>query len=220
MKKQLAYIILSILLLSISIKKFEYLSISICLFLLLSYTLSDLVLNHLNQRKQKNKKYINMEWIGIIGVLLSLYPSYYFENTIGGYKLFWISAFCSLLLNIFLVICLNIFIDFTNEKKFYNLLSLCMFSFAIFSALPVFINAKFSNDSPKIQTLEINRKYLNKSAKGSIEYEIFIKTQYDADERLKIDKELYEEISNKDIVKITSEKGILGFDYVTKIEKK
>ena len=155
----------------------------------------------------------------MIGVCSVFFVARDFEQTIGGYDLFWKLSFFSLIIIILCVLILNKFYNFKNEKRFYNLLSVSICFFLLTPNIGIFINKHISIEKERKQEIEINYKYINPQSRGSDTYEIFIKTDYDKNERLDIKKEFYESISNNQIVVLTLGKGILGYNYVKKIEK-
>ncbi|MGG5208353.1 hypothetical protein ACQWU4_05345 [Chryseobacterium sp. MIQD13] len=71
----------------------------------------------------------------------------------------------------------------------------------------------------KKERIEINEKKISNGSRGSKTYVIFIRTEYDKNERLSISQEFYESISNNQLIELTLAKGILGYDYVDKIKK-
>jgi len=219
MYKNIIIILISIFILYFSIEDFGYMFLSIPTFLMLSYNFSDLFLKIVNKKDDKNTKEKNLEFISMIGVGSFFFVLKDFEQTIGGYELFWKLSFFSLLISVFCVLILSRFYTFKNEKKFYNTLSISICFFLLIPNIGIFINKYISIEKARKQEIEINYKYINPNSKGSDSYEIFIKTDFDDNERLDIKKEFYESISDNQIVVLTLKKGILGYDYVEKIEK-
>lgn len=219
MYKNIILILILIFILYFSTEDFGYMFLSIPTFLILSYNLSDLFLKIVNKRDNKSKKEKNLELISLIGVLSIFFVLRDFEQTIGGYELFWKLAFFSLIISVFCILILSRFYNFNNEKRFYNILSISICIFLLIPNIGIFINRHISNEKEIKQELEINYKYINPGSRGSDSYEIFIKTDFDKNERLDIKKEFYESINNNQIVVLTLSKGILGYNYVKKIEK-
>lgn len=219
MYKNIIIIFISIFILYFSIEDFGYMFLSIPTFLMLSYNLSDLFLKILNKKDKKNTKEKNLEFISMIGVGSIFFVLRDFEQTIGGYELFWKLSFFSLIISAFCVLILSRFYNFKNEKKFYNILSISICFFLLIPNIGIFINKHISTEKERKQEIEINYKYINPQSRGSDNYEIFIKSDYDKNERLDIKKEFYESISDNQIVVLTLREGILGYNYVKKIEK-
>jgi hypothetical protein len=84
----------------------------------------------------------------------------------------------------------------------------------------IFINTNISNEIEKQQTNIINYKKISKGRKGVRNYELFIKTEYDNNERLDVKKDLYEAIRDGNEIVLTLRKGIFGYDYITKFDTK
>ncbi len=218
MLKNIAVILISILILFFSVKEFGYMFISLPVFVLLSYNLSNLILRFRNKKSNKIKDK-NFEWIFLIPLFIFLIFGRYFENTIGGYELFWKSAFASLIFSGLTVYILSFYYNFNNDKpKRNNILSLSIFFLLLIPSLSIFINYRFPISEDKKERIEINKKYINNGSKGGKSYEIFIKTKFDQNERLSIDKEFYERISDNQLIELTLAKGILGYDYVDDIK--
>ncbi len=218
MSKNIIAILISILILLFSVQDFGYMFISLPFFVLLSYNLSDLILKF-NNKKLGKRTDKNFEWIPLIPLFIILLFGRYFENTIGGYELFWRSAFVSLIFSVLTVYILSFYYTFNDDKlKRNNILGLCLFFLLLIPSLSIYINYRFSISSDKKERIEINKKYINKGSKGGTSYEIFIKTEFDKDERLDIDKELYEKISDNQLIELTLSEGILGYNYVENIK--
>ena len=81
----------------------------------------------------------------------------------------------------------------------------------------VFINKNFKTEILK-QHIQINYKKMTERSRGGDSYNIFIHTEFDKNERLDVSKEFYDSISNNQKVILTLTKGILGYNYVQKIE--
>ena len=220
MSKNIVAILISILILFFSVKDFGFIFISLPIFVLLSYNLSNLILQF-SSKKLDKRKAKNFEWIFLIPLFIILIFGRYFENTIGGYELFWKSAFASLIFSSSTVYILSLYYNFSNDKpKINNVLSLSIFFLLLIPSLSIYINYRFSISPDRKEIVEINEKYINNGSKGGKSYEIFIKTRFDTNERLEISREFYDEISNiNQNVELTLSKGVLGYDYVKKIEK-
>jgi hypothetical protein len=219
MYKNIILIFISIFILYFSIEEFGYLFLSMPIFLILSYNLSDLFLKFVDKTENKNKRDKNFELICMIGIVSIFFTLRDFEQTIGGYVLFWKLSFFSLIFSVLCVFILNKFYDFRNEKRFYNIVSISICFFLLIPNIGIFINKNVSNQTENKQKIEINYKNINHHSRGEDSYEIFIKTEYDNNERLEIEKEFYESIHDNQIVLLTVKKGILGYNYVLKIEK-
>ena len=220
MSKNIVAILISILILFFSVKDFGFIFISLPIFVFLSYNLSNLILQF-SSKKLDKRKTKNFEWIFLIPLFIILIFGRYFENTIGGYELFWKSAFASLIFSSSAVYILSLYYNFSNDKpKINNVLSLSIFFLLLIPSLSIYINYRFSISPDRKEVIEINEKYINNGSKGGKSYEIFIKTRFDTNERLEISREFYDEISNiNQNVELTLSKGVLGYDYVKKIEK-
>lgn len=220
MSKNIVAILISIVILFFSVKDFRFIFISLPIFVLLSYNLSNLILQF-SSKKLDKRKTKNFEWIFLIPLFIILIFGRYFENTIGGYELFWKSAFASLIFSSSAVYILSLYYNFSNDKpKINNVLSLSIFFLLLIPSLSIYINYRFSISPDRKEVIEINEKYINNGSKGGKSYEIFIKTRFDTNERLEISREFYDEISNiNQNVELTLSKGVLGYDYVKKIEK-
>lgn len=220
MSKNIVAILISIVILFFSVKDFRFIFISLPIFVLLSYNLSNLILQF-SSKKLYKRKTKNFEWIFLIPLFIILIFGRYFENTIGGYELFWKAAFASLIFSSSAVYILSLYYNFSNDKpKINNVLSLSIFFLLLIPSLSIYINYRFSISPDRKEVIEINEKYINNGSKGGKSYEIFIKTRFDTNERLEISREFYDEISNiNQNVELTLSKGVLGYDYVKKIEK-
>ncbi|EOG6905665.1 hypothetical protein ACLH3R_002289 [Flavobacterium psychrophilum] len=172
-----------------------------------------------NSKEKENKKEKNFEFISMIGVVSILFVIRDFEQTIGGYILFWKLSYLSLTFSILCVFILNSFYNFRNEKRFYNILSISICFFLLIPNIGIFINKHISTEKERIQEIKINYKKINPQARGNDSYEIFLLTEYDKNERLDIKKEFYETITDDQIVALTLSKGILGYNYVKNIKK-
>ena len=220
MAKNILAILVSILILIFSVKDFEYIFISLPIFVLLSYNLSNLILKF-NSKKSDKGKTKNFEWIFLLPLFIILIFGRYFENTIGGYELFWKSAFVSLIFSSSTVYFLSFYYNFNNDKpKRNNILSLSIFFLLLIPSLSVFINYRFTILDDRKEKIEINYKDFVNNTKGSGKtYYIYIKTEFDNNERITISREFYDEISNiNQNVELTLSKGFLGYNYVKKIE--
>lgn len=193
--------------------------ISLPVFVLLSYNLSDLILKFTGT-KVKKPQTKNFEWIFLLPLFIILIFGRYFENTIGGYDLFWKSVFVSLIFSSSTVFILSYYYNFNNDKRKKNkILSLSLFFLLLIPSLSIFINYRFTISPDKKEKIEINEKQISKGSKGGTSYEIFIKTKFDQNERLSIDKEFYENISDNQLIELTLAEGILGYNYVDEIKR-
>lgn len=217
MLKNIAIILICSLILFFTVHEFGYMFISLPMFVLLSYNLSDLVLKFRNKKLGKIQTK-NFEWIFLIPLVIFVVFGRYFENTIGGYELFWKSAFLSLIFSCSTVFILSFFYNFSNERKSKNILSFSIFFLLLIPSLGIFINYRFTTSDDRKERIEINKKYINKGSKSGTSYEIFIKTEFDKNERLSIDSELYENISDNQLIELTLAEGILGYNYVDAIK--
>ena len=84
----------------------------------------------------------------------------------------------------------------------------------------IFINTNISNEIERKETIIINYKTETKKTKGGYSYFLFIKTKYDSNERLDVQKQLYEAIKDDNEIILTLRKGILDYDYITKFDVK
>lgn len=218
MLKNIAIVLICLLILFFSVQDFGYMFISLPIFVLMSYNLSELILLFSNKKIGK-KPVKNFELIFLIPLFIILIFGRYFENTIGGYELFWKSAFASLIFSSSTIYVLSFYYNFNNNKtKRNNVLSLSIFFLLLIPSLSVFINYRFPISADKKDRIEINKKHINNGSKGGKSYEIFIKTKFDKNERLSVDEEFYESISNNQLIELTLAKGILGYDYVDDIK--
>ncbi|MCW3170593.1 hypothetical protein OMO38_18855, partial [Chryseobacterium sp. 09-1422] len=112
MSKNIIAILISILILFFSVKDFGFIFISLPIFVLLSYNLSNLILQF-SSKKLDKRKTKNFEWIFLIPLFIILILGRYFENTIGGYELFWKSAFASLIFSSSTVYILSLYYNFS-----------------------------------------------------------------------------------------------------------
>ncbi|MCB6089692.1 hypothetical protein [Flavobacterium psychrophilum] len=155
----------------------------------------------------------------LIGLIPFIFVIRDFEFTIGGYNLFWKLSFLSLIFNLIFVLLLNAKYSFENKKKFENLISINMFWFFIIPSLGMLLNKNVTLGIENKEIKYIKSKEISKNTRGGgFSYMIFIKTKFDEKERLQITKKLYE--SEYENVELTLKKGILGYEYVTKIEGK
>ena len=219
MKKNFINIVVCSILLWFTINEFGYLFLSISSFIMLSYYLSDLFLK-ITDKKQDKKRELskNFQFIFFIGLIPSLFVLRYFENTIGGYNLFWKLTFFSLVFTVLTAVILNRYFNFSWESKFGNLLSICICYFLLIPSVGIFMNTQSFEEGERKEETIINYKKINKKTRGGDSYELFIKTQHDSNERLDVEKELYEAIKEDNHIVLTLRKGILGYDYVAKIE--
>lgn len=218
MLKNIAIVLICLLILFFSVQDFGYMFISLPIFVLMSYKVSVLIIK-LNDKKAIRKRAKNFEWILFASLIIFLIFGRYFENTIGGYRLFWKSAVFGLLLNVLTVYVISFFHNFNhNIPTRYNILSLSMSFVLLIPTLSIFINYRFPISADKKERIEINKKHINNGSKGRKSYEIFIKTKFDNNERIDIDQEFYERISNNQLIELTLAKGILGYDYVDDIK--
>lgn len=201
-----------------SIQDFGFMFLSIPVFLTLSYNLSDFSLRILNKKRKAIKKNKNIEFLSFVGIISSLFTVRDFEQTIGGYDLFWKLAFLSLIFSLICISILNKHINFDNEQRFYNILSVCICFFLLLPNLGIFINKYVSLETENKQITTIN--YKQESHSRSTSYSIFIRTEFDKNERLDVNEDFYNSITNNQIIALTLKKGILGYNYVSKIEKK
>ena len=193
--------------------------LSIPSFLILSHNISDLLLKIVGKKEKNHKNEKNFELLALIGVISFFFVIEDFEQTIGGYILFWKLSFLSLIFSILCVLILSYFYDFNKEKRFYNILGIGICFFFLVPNIGIFINKHISKEGITKKITEINYKKISHHSKGGVSYQIFIQTEYDKNERLDIKKEFYESITNNQIVELTLKKGILGYNYVEKIKK-
>lgn len=218
MYRSIILITISAFILFFSIQDFGFMFLSIPIFLTLSYNLSDFSLRILSKKRNTIKKNKNIEFLSFVGIISSLFTLRDFEQTIGGYNLFWKLAFLSLIFSLICISILNKHINFDNEKRFYNILSVCICFFLLLPNLGIFINKYVSLETEKKQITTIN--YKQESHSRSTSYSIFIRTEFDKNERLDVNKDFFNSITNNQIIALTLKKGILGYNYVSKIEKK
>ena len=221
MTKNIIIIVLCSIVLSFTINEFGYLFMSIPLFNVLAYNLCDLILKitHKNHqpKRELNKNFQSIFLIGLIPVFLSFKD---FEDTIGGYNLFWKLVFLSLIFTVLFTVILSRYFNFNNDFRFYNILAICICFFLFIPNLGILINTHISNETERKETIIINYKTETKKTKGGYNYFLFIKTQYDSNERLDVKKELYNAIKDDNEIVLTLRKGILDYDYITKFDVK
>lgn len=218
MKQNIFLIALCGIVLSFTISEFGYLFMSIPSFVILSYYLSGLILKIVHKKGQpKRGLNKNFQYILFIGLIPFVFVFRYFENTIGGYNLFWKLLFLSLIFNSLIIVILRRYLNSNGESKSNNVFCICLCTFMLIPSVGIFINTNFSNGIEKQQPHIINYKKTSKSSKGVRNYELFIKTEYDNDERLEVQKQLYEAIKDDNKIVLTLRKGILGYDYVTNL---
>ncbi|KIQ18559.1 hypothetical protein RT99_16070 [Flavobacterium sp. MEB061] len=194
---------------------------SIPSFIILSYYLSDLILKIVYKKGQpKRELNKNFQYILFIGLIPSVFVFRYFENTIGGYNLFWKLVFLSLIFNSLIVLILRRYLNSNDGSKSNNIFCICLCTFMLIPSVGIFINTNISNEIEKQETNIINYKKISKSSKGVQNYELFIKTEYDNNERLEVQKQLYEAIKDDNEIVLTLRKGILDYDYITKFDVK
>jgi hypothetical protein len=221
MTKNIIIIALCGIVLLFTISEFGYLFMSIPSFVLLSYYLSDLILKIVPKKSQpKRELNKNFQYILFIGLIPFVFVFRYFENTIGGYNLFWKLVFLSLIFNSVIVVTLRRYLNSNGESKSNNVFCICLCTFMLIPSVGIFINTNFSNEIEKQQTNIINYKKIRKSRKGVRYYTLSIKTEYDNNERLEVQKQLYEAIREDNKIVLTLRKGILGYDYITKFDTK
>lgn len=221
MKLNIFLIALCSIVLCFTINEFGYLFMSIPSFIVLAYNLCDLILRNINKKhppkRELNKNFQSIFLIGMIPVFLSFKA---FEDTIGGYNLFWKLVFLSLIFTVLFTVILSRYFNFDNDFRFYNVLAICICFFLFIPNVGILINTHISNEIERKETIIINYKTETKKTKGGYSYFLFIKTKYDSNERLDVKKELYEAIKNDNEIILTLRKGILGYDYVTKFDVK
>jgi len=221
MTKNIIIIVLFSIALSCTINEFGYLFMSIPSFIVLAYNLCDLILKIINKnhqpKRELNKNFQSIFLIGLIPVFLSFKD---FEDTIGGYNLFWKLVFLSLIFTVLFTVILSRYFNFNNDFRFYNILAICICFFLFIPNLGILINTHISNETERKETIIINYKTETKKTKGGYNYFLFIKTQYDSNERLDVKKELYNAIKDDNEIVLTLRKGILDYDYITKFDVK
>lgn len=220
MLKNIFFILIAVCILFYSIEDFGNMYLSIPTFLIVSYNVSDLLIKLTNQNKNNNKKDKNIEFLAFIGVLSVLVTLKDFEQTIGGYTLFWKLAFLSLIFSSICLLTLNKYYTFNNNKKFYNILSVCICFFFLVPNMGVLLNKHISLKRENKQITTINYKKEIVHSRGASSYAIFIKTKHDNEERLDVKEGFYNSINSDEKIVLTLKKGILGHDYVTNIEKR
>jgi hypothetical protein len=221
MTKNIIIIVLCSIVLSFTINEFGYLFMSIPSFVILSYNLSDLILKIIHKRHQPTRELNkNFQYILFLGLIPSVFVFRYFENTIGGYNLFWKLVFLSLIFNSLIVVILRRYLNPNGESNSNTIFCICLCTFMLIPSVGIFINTRISNETENQQTNIINSKKISKSSKGVRNYELFIKTKYDNNERLEVQKQLYEAIKEDNEIVLTLRKGILGYDYITKFDTK
>ena len=128
MYKNIALIFISFFFLISSITEFGNMFLSIPSFLILSYNLSDLSLKIVNKKETKYKKSKNFELISLVGVIPTLFVIRDFEQTLGGYILFWKLAFFSLIF-----VSVTIFFLFSSSSSHCFLSRSCLSSLSFLS---------------------------------------------------------------------------------------
>lgn len=220
MKTNILLIILAVFVLYFTKAEFEYLFLFIPSVLLLSYHLCELVLkvkNSKRSKKIKENKYI--EHVFYIGILSIFFSASTYENTIGGFELFWKFSYLSILVTLLVVLILNQFYIMDEGSK--NILSVCIcFSFLIPNTA-VLVN-RYNYYKPEVKNeMAVNYKEISKSNKGGISsYQLFITTKYDSNERIEVRKEVFDVVDKGKIVVLTSRRGIMGYHYITQVEAK
>lgn len=220
MIKNILAILISIGILFFSLKDFIYTAISIIAFFSLSYYLCDVILQLSKKTVKKMRRIKYLEYLFLFAIIPFLVFGRHFENTIGGYELFWKLIFVSLICTCISVFLLNYFCDFFADNKRDRIFSICILYFLLIPAIGILINQKIITSEINKEIVEIVEKDFSVSLKSSSEtYYIFIKTKFDK-ERLEVTKELYDSVSDYQYftVKLTLVKGFLGYDYVKKIE--
>lgn len=221
MIKNIFLIALCGIVLSFTISEFGYLFMSIPLFIVLAYNLCDLILKNTEKKHQpKRELNKNFQSIFLIGFIPFFFAVRDFEDTIGGYNLFWKLTFLSLIFAVLIAVIVNWYFSFNNELRFYNLLSICICSFMFVPFVGILINTHISNETERKETIIINYKTETKKTKGGYNYFLFIKTKYDSNERLDVKKELYDGIKDDNEIVLTLRKGLLGYDYIREFDTK
>ncbi|TDO77288.1 hypothetical protein EV143_10449 [Flavobacterium chryseum] len=221
MTKNIFLIALCGIVLSCTIHEFGYLFMSIPTFIILSYNLVELILKITSKAKEPNRELSkNFQGIIFIGIISIFFAKSSFEDTIGGYNLFWKLVFLSLFFTILVAVILSRYFNLNTEFRFYNVLAICICSFLFIPNVGIIINKHISNETGRKQNIIINYKTITKKTKGGYNYFLFIKTPYDSNERLDVEKELYEGIKDDNEIVLTLRKGILGYDYITKFDLK
>lgn len=128
--------------------------------------------------------------------------------------------FLSLIFNSLIVVVLRRYLNSDGESKSNNIFCICLCTFMLIPSVGIFINTNISNEIERKETIIINYKTETKKTKGGYSYFLFIKTKYDSNERLDVQKQLYESIIDDNEIILTLRKGILGYDYITKFDVK
>ena len=110
------------------------------------------------------------------------------------------------------------FYNFKNDKKLENIIAINICFSLLIPAIGVMINKNISYEKERKQLIEIYSKDIRNDRYGK-SYYINFKTNYNTDESVDISKDFYNSITQNQIVLITLSKGILGYDYIKKIEK-
>lgn len=221
MTKNIIYILLSVVVLSFSVSEFGYMFMSVPAIVTLSYYLSDLVLKIINKKYPNNRKTNKyLEYSFFIGLFSMFFVFRTYEDTIGGYDLFWKLSYLAVAVNLLVVVVINQFYNLDTDFKEVTLLGFCICFFLLVPNLGIFLNKNIASQAERKVTLFINYKNISESSRNGKSYHLFIKTKYDSNERLEVKKEVYGAIKNDQIIVLTLRKGILGYDYITKVDTK
>lgn len=218
MIKNVILIAISLTVLYFSIEDHGYMFISVPTFMMLSYYFCDLSLKIIYKYTITPKKDINIQSILFIGLVPIIFSFRDYDFTIEGYFLFWKLAFISILFSLITILTLSQFYNFKNDKKLENIIAINICFSLLIPAIGVMINKNISYEKERKQLIEIYSKDIRNDRYGK-SYYINFKTNYNTDESVDISKDFYNSITQNQIVLITLSKGILGYDYIKKIEK-
>lgn len=222
MERSIGFITLSLAVLLITLQFNQLMAVSLPFFLLFLYSISTLLLGFIEKRQAnppQNKKKVNLAGGAIIAFILADFFKKYVINTVGGYNLFWVLTLVSIIPYIFILFFLNQFVDFDDDKREFNILSLCFFIPMLIISLGILVNKELDISNVRREVSKVLQKEEVIRRRRIDSYYIYLKTEYEASERFEIRKELYNVISIGDSVKLNLHKGALGYDYVDDIKK-
>jgi hypothetical protein len=154
-----------------------------------------------------------------VGLLFLTLEIKYFDNTIRGLKLFWMSGFTGLGLAFLVTLILKLTkpsVYYESKRRYMLYFGLFIGLFLTTAALLGFINRRFANPSVVYKTFTLSEKSI--SSGRSVEYFFYINIDQ-REERFTVDMNLYDEVEAGQELELSTRKGKLGFDCVTNIRK-
>ncbi len=147
-----------------------------------------------------------------------------FGNTLNASSFFWKSGGIGLLVAFCITIILLKFrpsVYYNSQRRFAVHGGLFLGFFLIAPAIASYVNHAYADEKTVCKDLSVLQKKESKDRKRNrMDYYIYLNINSTEEERFEIKKALYNEIAVGDLVEVCTQRGKLGYQYVTEITTK